>query len=81
MATSRLPDNQEGQEVYLRDHDAASIIDAVSNARRDSVDTIIMTVKAFAGEPDVLYTALDYAYHRSLAVTMAPEAGQDKPTS
>jgi hypothetical protein len=61
MTTDRLPNNQEDREVYLRDRHAATFVGAVSNARRDSVDTITMTVKAFAGEPDVLYVALDYA--------------------
>ena len=40
-----------------------------------------MTVKAFAGEPDVLYVALDYAYHSGMTVTMAPDLGQDEPSS
>ncbi len=79
MATDRLPDNQEDREVFLRDHRAADFVDAVSNARRDSVDTFSMTVKAFAGEPDVLYVALDYAYHSGMTVTMAPDPGQDEP--
>jgi hypothetical protein len=81
MASTRLPDNQEDREVYLREHRAASFIEAVSNARRDSVDTVIMTVKAFAGEPDVLYVALDYAYHGSMTVTMASDPGRDEPSS
>jgi hypothetical protein len=76
-----VPNNQADREVYLRDHRAANFIEAVSNAHRDSVDTVIMTVKAFAGEPDVLYVALDYAYHSGLTVTMAPGSGQDEPSS
>jgi hypothetical protein len=35
-----------------------------------------MTVKAFAGEPEVLYVALDYAYHSGTSVTMAPRRGE-----
>lgn len=81
MTTDRLPNSQEDREVYLRDHRAANFIEAVSNTRRDSVDTVIMTVKAFAGEPDVLYVALDYAHHSGTTVTMAPDPGQDEPNS
>jgi hypothetical protein len=72
VTTDRLPDNQEDREIYLREHNAASFIETITNSRRDSVDTVIMTVKAFVGEPDVLYVALDYAYHRDIVVTMAP---------
>ncbi|HXB65416.1 MAG TPA: hypothetical protein VNV42_11135 [Solirubrobacteraceae bacterium] len=79
MASAQLPDNQEDREVYLREHDAGGFIDTVSNARRDLVDTVIMTVKAFAGEPDVLYVALDYANHSGMSVTMArPEPNEPR---
>ena len=81
MATNRLPDNQEDREVYLRDHRAANFIEAVSHARRDSVDTVVMTVKAFAGEPEVLYVALNYAYYSGMTVTMASDPGRDEPSS
>jgi hypothetical protein len=81
MTTDRLPSNQEDREVYLREHRAAEFVKAVTDARRDSVDTVIMTVKAFAGEPDVLYVALDYAYHSGMSVTMTPDSGQDDPSS
>jgi hypothetical protein len=72
MTTDRLPNNQEDREVYLRDHNAGSFIEAVSDASQDSLDTVIMTINAFAGEPDVLYVALDYAHHNGMSVTMAP---------
>jgi hypothetical protein len=81
MTTDRLPNNQEDREVYLHDHRAGKFIKAVTDARRDSVDTVIMTVKAFAGEPDVLYVALDYAYHSGMTVTMAPDPGRDESSS
>jgi hypothetical protein len=81
MTTDRLPNNQEDREVYLRDHRAGEFIKAVTDARRDSVDTVIMTVKAFAGEPDVLYVALDYAYHSGMNVTMAPATERGEPRS
>jgi hypothetical protein len=81
MAADRLPDNQEDREVYLREHRASEFVKAVTDARRDSVDTVIMTVKAFAGDPDVLYVALDYAYHSGMTVTMASGSGLDEPSS
>jgi hypothetical protein len=31
----------------------------------------------FAGEPEVLYVALDYAYHNDVTVTMAPATEHD----
>lgn len=81
MVTDRLPSNQEDREIYLRKRRAGEFVKAVTDARRDSVDTVIMTVKAFAGEPDVLYVALDYAYHGGMAVEMAPDPGREEPSS
>jgi hypothetical protein len=81
MTSAQLPNNQEDREVYLRDHRASSFIQAVSDARRDSINTVILTVKAFAGEPDVLYVALDYAYHSGMSVTMAPATEPSAPSS
>lgn len=69
---SRLPDNQEGRAAYLREHDAVLFIDLIAEARRDSIDDVITTVAAFAGEPEVLYVALEYASHSGVAVSMAP---------
>jgi hypothetical protein len=50
----------------------AGFVDAVSRARHDSLDEVVTTVKAFAGEPEVLYVALDYAHHFGMPVIMAP---------
>jgi hypothetical protein len=72
---NQLPDNQEDREAYLHDHRAGRFIAAVETTRQEA-DTVIMTVKAFAGEPDVLYIALNYAYHSGVAVTMAPDPKQ-----
>jgi hypothetical protein len=44
---------------------------------RDSVDTVMMTVKGFAGEPEALYVALDYTYHNDVTITMAPATEHD----
>jgi hypothetical protein len=39
-----------------------------------------MTVKAFAGEPNLLYVALDYAYESDVSITMAPpKSVADRP--
>jgi hypothetical protein len=78
MASERLPDNQEDREVYLRDHVAGRFMAAVDKTRKDA-DTVIMTVKAFASEPETLYVALDYAYHSGVAVTMAPDGKPSEP--
>jgi len=61
----------------LRDHNASNFIKAVNDARHRSLDTVLMTVKGFAGEPDVLYVALDYAYHEGVGITMAPMVEHD----
>jgi hypothetical protein len=36
---------------------------------------VLMTIKAFAGEPEPLYVALDYAHHEGMSVTMVPADG------
>jgi hypothetical protein len=81
MVTDRLPNNQEDREVYLRDHRAAKLHRSRQQRSPRLVDTVIVTVKAFAGEPDVLYVALDYAYHSGMTVTMAPDPGRHEPSS
>jgi hypothetical protein len=81
MGLQRLPDDQEDREVYLHDHRAGNFIEAVQGAHRRSAETVVMTVKAFAGEPEVLYVALDYAYHSGTSVTMAPERGESQPAT
>jgi hypothetical protein len=68
----RLPDDQEHREVYLREHRAERFIAAINKARQGA-DTVIMTIKGFAGEPEALYVALDYAYHSGVPVTMAAD--------
>jgi hypothetical protein len=73
MATKRLPDNQEDRVLHLQKHDAARFIDVVERARKGHADYVLMTVKAFAGEPDPLYVALNYAYHEGMAVTMVSD--------
>lgn len=72
MVSRRLPDNQEDRAAYLREHDAVLFIDLIAEARRDSVDEVTTTVAAFAGEPEVLYVALEYANRSGVAVSMAP---------
>jgi hypothetical protein len=82
MTTNQLPDNQEDREVYLHEHNAGEFIKAVTEASRQGVDMVMMTIKAFAGEPEVVYVALEYAYHGGMTVTMAPAAKEHgKPRS
>lgn len=76
MSHSVLPDNREDQEAYLREHDAAQFVEAIDNARRDELDTIIFTLGAFAGEPELLYVALDYASHCGVDLTIPAHHGR-----
>jgi hypothetical protein len=70
-----LPGNQADREGYLREHRATKFIDAVGDARRDSV---ILTIDAFAGEPETLYVALDYASNAGVTLTIAPAVPSDR---
>ncbi len=56
----------------MREHNVGSFIESINGAHRDSADTVMMTVRGFAGEPEALYVALDYAYHSDVTVTMEP---------
>jgi hypothetical protein len=76
MPSTLLPSNQEDRRVYLREHDAARFVDLVERARSEHADTVLMTVKAFAGEPEPLYVALSYAYHEGMTVTMVSDHAQ-----
>ena len=75
MALLQVPTNQEDREVYLREHNAGSFVDAVETTLK-TADTVIMTIKAFAGEPGVLYVALEYAYECGMTVTLVPGPSQ-----
>jgi len=81
MPFPALPNNQEDREVYLRDLNAGNFIETVRDTRRDSLDTVVMTIKAFDGEPELLYVALDYAFNCGMTVTMAPDPSKDEPSS
>lgn len=78
MATS-LPVSQEGREIYLREHRAARYVEMIRDAREHTVEYVLMTVGAFAGEPDVLYVALDYASHAGVTFTMGRPRGRMSP--
>jgi hypothetical protein len=81
MSQQTLPANQEDREVYLREHNAGDFIESINTARHQSLDTVVMTVKGFAGEPDVLYVALDYAYQSGVSITMAPATNNGASSS
>jgi hypothetical protein len=72
MSQQVLPDNQEDREVYLREHNAGKFIAAVNDVQAKQLDTVMLTIGAFAGEPDLLYVALDYASASDITVTVAP---------
>lgn len=42
---------------------------------------VMMTVKGFAGEPEVLYVALDDAYDSGVTVTMAPATAHNSAST
>jgi hypothetical protein len=77
MPHNAIPNNQEDREVYLREHHAADFIAAVNSTRTSGAKTLIMTIGAFAHEPEVLYVALDYANTNGVTITMAPLAEAD----
>jgi hypothetical protein len=72
MSRQVLPSNQEDREVYLREHNAAQFIAAVNSAQAKQLDTVMLTIGAFAGEPELLYVALDYASASNVTVTVTP---------
>jgi hypothetical protein len=68
-----LPSTQEDQERYLREHNAANFIASVHKAKE--VDgPVLLTLRAFNQEPEVLYVALDYANDLGVTVTLTPLA-------
>jgi hypothetical protein len=72
MSGDSLPTNQEDREVYLREHNAANFIKTIPNAQGEQFDTVVMSLNAFLGEPDVLYVALNFARDAGMPVTMVP---------
>lgn len=61
-------------EELLRSGNAGGFIDAVISARAEHADMVMMTVQAFAGESELLYAALRYAYLSGMEVRFAPKA-------
>jgi hypothetical protein len=70
--TVKLSSNQEDREAYLRKHRAGEFIKAVGEAHRQSGGSVMLTIAAFAGEPEALYVALDYASDCGVSITMTP---------
>jgi hypothetical protein len=71
MPRQVLPSNQEDREVYLREHDAANVIEAVKSTQTEQADTLITMLDAFWNEPELLNVALNYARDQGVTVTMA----------
>jgi hypothetical protein len=74
----KLPSNQEDREAYLREHRAGEFVKAVGEARRQSAGSVMLTIVAFAGEPEARYVALDYASDCGVAITMTPLGMHDR---
>jgi hypothetical protein len=68
-----LPSTQEDQERYLREHNAANFIASVHKAKEIDAP-LLLTLRAFYQEPEILYVALDYANDLGVTVTLAPQA-------
>jgi hypothetical protein len=60
-------------EETLRQHNAANFIEAVTGALDTADGRLLLTLRAFYREPELLYTALTYASARGATVVMAPE--------
>ena len=67
-----MKDDLAQLEDILQRHNAENFITTV-NVSIGNADTILMTLRAFYREPELLYTALAYASARGAAVTFAPE--------
>lgn len=67
-------DNDLAQiEDILRRHNAGNFIKTVNGSIDKADGRILMTLRAFYREPELLYTALAYASAKGAAVTFAPE--------
>ena len=72
MDSQQLPDNQEDQEVFLREHNAKNFIASVARAKEERA-FVLLTLRAFYREPDVLYVALAYASEQGIEVRVTPQ--------
>lgn len=75
MSSQTLPTNQEDREVFLREHEAKQFVAAVASAKAMTEPTLVTTLGAFQGEPEMLYVALDYARGEGVDVTIAALEG------
>jgi sugar/nucleoside kinase (ribokinase family) len=78
MATE-TPLNQDDTTSYLREHKAAKFVSAVDAAAADSDRFLLLSLDAFAGEPEVLYVALDYARRAGVEVRLIPQSRDPDP--
>jgi hypothetical protein len=60
-------------EDVLRRHNAANFIEAVAKSQKEAKCQLILSLRAFYREPQLLYVALAYASARGVTVVMAPE--------
>ncbi|WP_329051236.1 hypothetical protein OG738_03805 [Amycolatopsis sp. NBC_01488] len=61
-------------EQILRDNNAESFITAVDGAVTKAGKIILMSLRAFYQQPELLYAALSHASARGVAVTFTPGA-------
>lgn len=71
MEAESLPRAAEDLEVFLREHQAADFVKAVAKCQETKSD-LLLSVKAFFREPDILYVALDYAASHGVTVQIVP---------
>lgn len=64
-------------EHILRNNNAGNFITAVDGVLSKADKRILMSLRAFYNEPELLYAALSYASARGVAVTFAPETMAD----
>jgi hypothetical protein len=69
MSDFTLPTDPDEQAAFLTAHGAPNFIKSVGSARANGA-SVVLTLRAFHHEPDVLYVALDYARQQNVSVTL-----------
>lgn len=68
----KYPDNIEDCEAYLKEHDAATYIDFIQDAKKTKTKYAMFTLGAFAYEPVLLLVAIKYASLMGVTLTIPP---------
>jgi hypothetical protein len=64
-------------EQVLRANNAGKFITTVTGILDSKADYLLLSLRAFYNEPELLYTALAYASARGVAVLMTPDPDGD----